>query len=225
MSDDEKSQTGVDADDPRQREAEKRAQNRQEAAIDLALIERVRAGDKTAFDELYRRYHTKAYNVAFRVVKNEESAMDVVQDAFIKVYRNLDGFAGTSSFYTWMYKIVMNLAIDKVRAKKRDQKLVEFDERVAGDGGDAQASAPGHHPLRRVLRSELQDRIREALAELPEYHQLAIVLREVDGLSYEEIAELMDCPKGTVMSRLFHARRKMQERLGAYLDGTLEIDD
>lgn len=225
MIDDEKGRSGLGTDQERQQEAAKRALHREEAARDHALIERIRSGDRGAFDELYRRYHGKAYNVAFRVTKNEESAMDVVQDAFIKVYRNLDGFAGTSSFYTWMYKIVMNLAIDKVRARARDQKLVEFDERVAGEVADAQASSPGQNPLRRVLRSELQVRIREALAELPEYHQLAIVLREVDGLSYEEIAEMMDCPKGTVMSRLFHARRKMQEHLGAYLDGQLEIDD
>lgn len=194
---------------------------------DRALIERIKAGDAKAFDDLYRHYHARAYNVAFRVTKNPESSLDVVQEAFVKVYKNLDGFEGTSSFYTWMYRIVMNLAIDKVRSEARNKRLVEFDERVAQDHGlfGIGTASPAQNPLRHALRGELSVRIREALDELPEYHREAVVLREVDGLSYEEIAERMDCPKGTVMSRLFHARRKMQEHLLPYLDGELEIDD
>lgn len=225
MTDDEKRPGGASPDEDRRREEQRRAQHREEAARDRELLVAIRAGDRRAFDSLYRRYHLKAYNLALRVVKNEESALDVVQEAFIKVYKNLDGFEGTSSFYTWLYRIVMNLAIDKVRAEVRDQKLVEFDERFAGDSAESPSTALGQNPLRRALRSELSGRIREALDELPEYHQVAIVLREVEGLSYEEIAEVMDCPKGTVMSRLFHARRKMQEHLAPYLEGQLEIDD
>jgi RNA polymerase sigma-70 factor (ECF subfamily) len=213
--------SGGRAEDPR------RALHREEAARDRALVERIKSGDKKAFDELYRLYHSRAYNIAFRVTKNADNALDVVQEAFVKVFKSLDGFEGTSSFYTWLYRIVMNLAIDRVRAETRDQRLVEFDERLAQDEGAIGVSAPERalNPLHRVLRSELSGRIREALDELPEYHQVAVVLREVDGLSYEEIAEVMDCPKGTVMSRLFHARRKMQEHLGPYLEGQLEIDD
>ncbi len=225
MSDDAQQPAGPPSDENRRLEDPRRAQHRAEAAIDRALVERVRAGDRRAFEEIYRRYHTKAYNIAFRVTKRKETALDVVQESFIKVYRNLDGFEGSSSFYTWLYRIVMNLAIDKVRAGVRDQKLVEFDERIADGDTSPTASGIGLNPQRRALRSELHGRIRAALDELPEYHREAIVLREIEGHSYEEIAELMDCPKGTVMSRLFHARRKMQEILGPYLDGNLEIDD
>lgn len=204
---------------------DRRAVHREEAARDRALVERVRGGDTRAFDELYRLYHTRAYHLAFRVTKNPESALDVVQEAFIKVFKNLEGFEGTSSFYTWLYRIVMNLAIDRVRAEARGQRLVEFDEKAHKDDPAEARQGPGESPLRRVLRSELTDRIREVLDELPEYHREAIVLREIDGLSYDEIAEAMNCPKGTVMSRLFHARHKMQERLAPYLTGQLEIDD
>lgn len=210
---------------PRPNDDDRRAQHREEAARDRALVERIRAGDTSGFDELYKQYRTRAYNLAFRVTKNNESALDVVQESFIKVFKNLDGFEGSSSFYTWLYRIVMNLAIDKVRADARGQRHVEFDERLAQDESLEGKTARSESPLRRVLRSELSARIREVLDELPEYHREAIVLREVDGLSYDEIAEAMDCPKGTVMSRLFHARHKMQERLAPYLSGNLEIDD
>lgn len=203
----------------------RRAQHREEAARDRALVERARAGDTKAFDELYKGYRTRAYNLAFRVTKNNEAALDVVQEAFIKVFKNLEGFEGSSSFYTWLYRIVMNLAIDKVRADARGQRHVEYDERLAQDDTEGTRTGQGESPLRKVLRSELSARIREVLDELPEYHREAIVLREVEGLSYDEIAEAMDCPKGTVMSRLFHARHKMQERLSPYLSGKLEIDD
>jgi len=206
-------------------EDDRRAQHREEAARDRALVERIRAGDSKGFDELYKTYRTRAYNLAFRVTKNNESALDVVQESFIKVFKNLDGFEGTSSFYTWLYRIVMNLAIDKVRADARGQRHVEYDERLAQDEAADVSSGQRESPLRKVLRSELSARIREVLDELPEYHREAIVLREVDGLSYDEIAEAMDCPKGTVMSRLFHARHKMQERLSPYLSGKLELDD
>lgn len=203
----------------------RRAQHREEAVRDRALVERARGGDTKAFDELYKSYRTRAYNLAFRVTKNNEAALDVVQEAFIKVFKNLEGFEGTSSFYTWLYRIVMNLAIDKVRADARGQRHVEYDERLGQEDPEGARIGQGESPLRKVLRSELSARIREVLDELPEYHREAIVLREVDGLSYDEIAEAMDCPKGTVMSRLFHARHKMQERLSPYLSGKLEIDD
>lgn len=208
-------------------DADRRAQQRDDSARDRILIERLRRGDAKAFDDLYKLYHTKAYNLAFRVTKNNQSACDVVQESFIKVFKNLDSFEGGSSFYTWLYRIVMNLAIDKVRSEARDQRLVEFDERNSDDASPFAATLQrrSENPVHRVLRDELSARIRAALDELPEYHQVAIVLREVEGLSYEEIAEIMNCPKGTVMSRLFHARRKMQEQLAPYLDGSLDIED
>jgi RNA polymerase sigma-70 factor (ECF subfamily) len=175
---------------------------------------------------LFERYNRRAYGVAFGVVKNQQDAADVVQEAFIKVHRHLDGFQGNSSFYTWLYRIVMNLSIDHLRRKK---KVTEFDETVRKDDALADgASLPqGAHenPSKAIARQELTDKLHAALAELPEYHRAVIVLREVDGLSYEEMAKILKVPKGTIMSRLFHARRKMQERLLPYLEGDLKVTE
>jgi RNA polymerase sigma-70 factor (ECF subfamily) len=193
---------------------------------DMELVERVRNGDPAAFRTLFDNYHRRAFAVALGVVKNPDDARDVMQEAFIKVHKHIGSFQGTSSFYTWLYRIVMNLAIDHVR---RARKVVEFDDTVrkddvAGDG----ATVPRHplsNPGKVVARMELSERIGAALAELPEYHRAVIVLREVEGLSYEEMAKVLRVPKGTIMSRLFHARRKMQERLEGYLEGDLEITE
>jgi RNA polymerase sigma-70 factor (ECF subfamily) len=193
---------------------------------DAELVARARGGDKAAFRTLFDRYHRRAYGVAFGVVKNQQDALDVVQEAFIKVHRHLDGFQGASSFYTWLYRIVMNLAIDHLR---RGKKQTEFDETVRKDetlaDGATLPQSAHDNPSKTVARKELTDKLHAALAELPEYHRAVIVLREVEGLSYEEMAKVLRVPKGTIMSRLFHARRKMQERLAGYLDGDLRISE
>lgn len=206
-----------------------REESRARAERDQLLVERARQGDRAAFRELYDHYHRRAYLLAESVVKDREEAMDVVQEAFVKVHRHLDGFQGGSSFYTWLYRIVMNLAIDQARKSKR-QRTVDFDDALGHESegaleGGPQGGFEDQNPRKALLRKELAERIRRALADLPEYHQAVIVLREVDGLSYEELAEVMEVPKGTIMSRLFHARRKMQEALGTYLDRDLEIED
>jgi RNA polymerase sigma-70 factor, ECF subfamily len=174
---------------------------------DVELVARARGGDRAAFRMLFDRYNRRAFGVAFGVVKNQQDAADVVQEAFIKVHRHLDGFQGNSSFYTWLYRIVMNLA-------RKDDALA--------DGATLPQSAH-ENPARTMARKELTDQLHAALAELPEYHRAVIVLREVEGLSYEEMAKILKVPKGTIMSRLFHARRKMQERLVGYLDGELQV--
>ncbi|HHH29210.1 MAG TPA: sigma-70 family RNA polymerase sigma factor, partial [Polyangiaceae bacterium] len=168
--------------------------------------------------------------VAFGVVKNPEDAMDVVQDGFVKVHRHIGKFQGSSSFYTWLYRIIMNLSIDHVRRRK-NASGVEYDDRVgreadevAGDG----ALLPrimNSNPSKTVIRRELLEKIQEALDELPEYHRAVIMLREVEGLSYEEMSQVLEVPKGTIMSRLFHARKKMQATLSQYMNGDLEIED
>ncbi len=191
---------------------------------DDALVDRARKGDRAAFQELFKKYHRRAYAVAIGVVKRPADAMDVVQDAFIKVHKHIANFQGTSSFYTWLYRIVMNLSIDHVRKKR---KITEFDEHVkkddaAGDGA-LLPHMPDENPSKTVVRRELSEKIRAALETLPEYHRAVIVLREVEGMSYEEMAQVLEVPKGTIMSRLFHARRKMQEQLKPYLEGDLEI--
>ena len=193
---------------------------------DAELVDRVRNGDPDAFRTLFNNYHRRAFAVALGVVKNPDDALDVMQEAFIKVHKHIGSFQGTSSFYTWLYRIVMNLAIDHVR---RARKVVEFDDTVRKDDVAGDGSTMPRHPLSNpakvVARMELSQRIAAALAELPEYHRAVIVLREIEGLSYEEMAQVLDVPKGTIMSRLFHARRKMQERLEGYLEGDLEITE
>jgi RNA polymerase sigma-70 factor (ECF subfamily) len=204
-------------------ERSKEARER-ELKEDEGLVERAKVGDRAAFQALFQKYHRRVYAVALGVVKRPEDAMDVVQDAFIKVHKHLGTFQGNSSFYTWLYRIVMNLGIDHVR---RTRKVVEWGDDVpldqaAGDGTMVPKVADSN-PSRTLVRRELSEKIRQALDTLPEYHRAVILLREVEGMSYEEIAEVLQVPKGTIMSRLFHARRKMQDQLQPYLEGDLDI--
>ena len=222
------SSAGVSAVDPGRplNEGAGKASKVAEEVTDADLVHRVRGGDQAAFRELFDRYHQRAYAVALGVVKNPTDAMDVVQDAFIKVHKHIDGFHGSSSFYTWLYRIVMNLAIDQVRRRKR---TTEYDDQAAQAASAAESDLLPRHseanPGKTVARREIAVRIREALDTLPEYHRAVIVLREVQGCSYEEMSKILKVPKGTIMSRLFHARRKMQEQLKGYLDGELEIEE
>ncbi len=197
---------------------------------DRELVDRIQDGDEAAFKELFDRYHRRAFAVAFGVVKNRQDALDIVQDAFIKVHRHIGNFQGSSSFYTWLYRIVMNLSIDHVRRNKKgkdldyDDKVGRDDGTVAGDGTLLPTILNGN-PGKTVLRKELSEAIQAALEELPEYHRAVILLREVEGLSYEEMAKVLEVPKGTIMSRLFHARKKMQASLAVYLAGDLKIEE
>jgi RNA polymerase sigma-70 factor (ECF subfamily) len=191
---------------------------------DHDLVQRVQAGDTAAFRTLFDKYHRRAFAVAMGVVKNEDDALDAVQEAFVKVHKNIHKFQGSSSFYTWLYRIVMNVSIDHVRRTSR-RKNLDFDERalheeseVAGDGALV-PSVTNANPGKAALRRELGGAIQAALQELPEHHRAVIILREIEGMSYEEMAEALEVPKGTVMSRLFHARKKMQASLAPYLAG------
>lgn len=202
--------------------------NAEDREHDKELVRRVQDGDRAAFRELFDRYHRRAFAVAFGVVKNKQDALDIVQDAFIKVHKHIQNFQGSSSFYTWLYRIVMNLAIDHVRRAKKgrdldyDDKVRRDDSDVAGDGAILPTILDAN-PRKTVLRRELADAIQAALNELPDYHRAVIMLREVEGLSYEEMSKILKVPKGTIMSRLFHARRKMQEALADYVQGELDI--
>ncbi|MBX3250652.1 MAG: sigma-70 family RNA polymerase sigma factor [Myxococcales bacterium] len=199
----------------------------EERERDRELVRRVQRGDEGAFRELFDRYHRRAFSVAFGVVRNQQDALDILQDAFVKVHKHIDNFQGTSSFYTWLYRIVMNLSIDHVRRQKKGRD-VDYDDQVRrsdeeiGDGSIL-PSLLGQNPRRSILRRELAEAIDRALEELPDYHRAVLLLREVDGLSYEEMAKILEVPKGTIMSRLFHARRKMQEALAPYVQGELDI--
>jgi RNA polymerase sigma-70 factor (ECF subfamily) len=185
---------------------------------DVELVDAARAGDRDAFRALFERYHRRAYSLAFGVVHNADDALDVVQDAFIKAHKYLDKFEGTSSFYTWLYRIVMNLAIDHLR-KHRKSRAVDFtdtsvkEEDAAVGDEDLLPKILGGHPGRALVDKEIRLRIEAALEELSDNHRAVLVMRELEGLSYEEMAQVMGCSKGTIMSRLFHARKNMQRRL------------
>ncbi len=194
--------------------------NQDEKAIDQALVERAVQGDKKAFRQLVERYQRKVYTIAFGVVRNPDTALDVTQDAFVKIHRNLANFKGDSSFYTWVHRIVLNLCIDRKRREAR-QAEVDYDDAIShGEGftdGPTLASTGIDNPAQAAHRKELVEHMDRALATLSEEHKTILLLREVDGLSYEELAETLDVPKGTVMSRLFHARKNFQKSLTRYL--------
>jgi RNA polymerase sigma-70 factor, ECF subfamily len=194
---------------------------RNDGPHDSTWIERAKSGDRDAFRKLYEAYHRRLYAMALSVVKNPEDALDIVQEAFVKAHKNLPKFEGTSGFYTWIYRIAMNAAIDHVRKNKRAAQL-EWEE-GRGDheqaASDLSTSAPSN-PLAGVERAQLRRAIEAALDELPEYHRVVILMRDVEGFSYEEMATTLAVPKGTIMSRLFHARRKMQAALEIHLDTT-----
>ena len=200
----------------------------QDRERDKVLVAAAQKGDQAAFRELFDRYHRRAFAIAIGVVKNKQDALDIVQDAFIKVHKHIQNFQGTASFYTWLYRIVMNLSIDHVRKAKKgrdldyDDKVGRGDEDVAGDGALLPTILESN-PRRTVLRRELADAIQAALDTLSEDHRAVIMLREIEGLSYEEMARVLEVPKGTIMSRLFHARRNMQAALSEYVQGDLDI--
>ncbi|WP_428262826.1 RNA polymerase sigma factor [Haliangium sp.] len=197
---------------------------------DHELVERARGGDQEAFRLLYQRYHRRVYSLAFGVVRNQEDALDVVQEGFIKAHRYLDKFEGASSFYTWLYRIVMNLSIDHIRKHKRNRH-VDFNDAIDHGQGDPEVGEDsllprilGQNPGKALARKEIREQISKALAELSDKHRAVLVMRELEGMSYEEMAEAMECSKGTIMSRLFHARKNMQKRLLEYMGGQKDFE-
>jgi RNA polymerase sigma-70 factor (ECF subfamily) len=175
-----------------------------------------------AFRSLVVRYQRKVYAVALGIVKDADMAWDVSQDVFVRVHRGLDGFKGESSFFTWLFRIATHVSIDSVRKERLAQRdevdqVTEADLEDAGEG--ILATGLGNDPRETLLRHELAGKMEDALATLPEKHRTILVLREIEGLSYEELAERLGIHKGTVMSRLFHARRKMQAALKDYAGG------
>jgi RNA polymerase sigma-70 factor (ECF subfamily) len=196
-----------------------------EGLTDGDLVDLVQQGNQDAYACLFQRYHRKVFSLAFSRLRNQQDAQDVVQDAFIKVYRYIGSFKGNSSFYTWLYRITANLCIDRQRQASRDQRveLVEGKKlRAAVErGGEmiGHGSVDGDNPIKKADRKEVMVKLEEAILELPDYHRDVILMREIGGMSYNEMAEAMKVSKGTIMSRLFHARRKVKERLQPYLEG------
>ena len=181
---------------------------------DGELISRGRAGDRQALGQLVERYQGRILAVVIGMVRNREDALELVQETFIRAFRSLNGFRGQSSFYTWIYRIAVNQAIDfKRRAVKR--VTVEFDEALPPDAEPLAFGTPRREgdPFERLRNRELGRKVFDAIEDLTPNHRAVIILREVEGLSYEEMSEVLECSMGTVMSRLHYARKKLQSRL------------
>ncbi len=189
-----------------------------ERNLDQELVARVQQGDKGAFDILVRRYEHKLVNVIGRYIRDPSEVLDVAQEAFIKAYRALPNFRGDSAFYTWLYRIAINTAKNHLVASSRRPPGDDVDAQEAEQFGADSGLKEYATPERMALSSELATTIQAAIDELPEELRTAIVLRELDGLSYEEIAAAMECPIGTVRSRIFRARDAIDRRIRSLLD-------
>lgn len=190
---------------------------RAEADHDRVLLEKARRGDRQAFRALVERHQRRAFAIAYAMVRDENDAAELVQEAFLRVHRNLEAFEGGSAFFTWLYRIVTNLAIDSMRRPARREGELDVGRVCPDDFDDLHGAIVGRaevaEPHELAHRRELGRRIAEALDELPPYHRGVIVMRELEGMSYEEIADAMGVSKGTIMSRLFHARQKLRRAL------------
>ncbi|OEC50960.1 MULTISPECIES: RNA polymerase sigma factor RpoE [unclassified Aeromonas] len=181
--------------------------------LDEQLVERVQRGDKAAFNLLVKKYQHKVVNLVARYVNNPGDVPDVAQEAFIKAYRALPTFRGESAFYTWLYRIAVNTAKNYLTSQGRrpPSSDVEADEAESYGGGEALQEVSTPENL--ALTDEIKRTVFSAIESLPEDLRTAITLRELEGLSYEEIAEIMDCPVGTVRSRIFRAREAIDKKL------------
>jgi RNA polymerase sigma-70 factor, ECF subfamily len=189
------------------------------AGDDRTLVKAAQTGDAKAFRALVERYQRRVVQLALAMTKDADEAMDIAQETFVRVHRYLPSFKGDSSFFTWTYRIAMNLSLDAQRRKGRLERVdVEQGDEAEIEAAMDPPSAALAGPQRQALNAELRERIEEALADLSENHRAILLLREVEGLSYEDLARVLGIRKGTVMSRLFHARLKMQNKLRGYLD-------
>src|SRR3954469_6815528 len=186
------------------------------ALPDEKLVRLAQRGDTRAFEELVARHRDKIYARAFSMMRNEEDAIDLSQEAWVKAWQRLKQFQGDSSFLTWMTRIVINLCLDKLRKQKRER--AESIENLEEESGGVERLMPAViiNPTERLERSELRQRIDKALGQLSYEHRTVLILHEFEDLEYKEIAKRMQCSIGTVMSRLFYARRKMAALMASY---------
>ena len=189
-----------------------------ERDIDQKLVVRVQKGDKTAFDLLVRKYQHKVAKLVSRYVRDRREVEDVTQEALIKAYRAIGGFRGESAFYTWLYRIAVNTAKNYLESQGRrppgsDMEIEGAELIESGEGLRDQAT-----PERQMLTNEIATTVHRVLEHLPPDLRTAITLREIEGMSYEEIAEVMDCPIGTVRSRIFRAREAIDLELRPLLE-------
>lgn len=189
-----------------------------ETGVDKALVERVQSGEKKAFDMLVLKYQHKLVKLISRYIRDPAEVMDVAQEAFLKAYRALPNFRGDSAFYTWLYRIAINTAKNHLVAQSRRPPDGDIDsteaEQYEGESELKDNATPEHL----LLRDEIERTVVEAIEQLPEDLRTAITLRELEGLSYDDIAVAMDCPIGTVRSRIFRAREAINRRLEPLID-------
>lgn len=185
---------------------------------DRLLVERAKAGDKKAFELLVRKYQGRVGSVISRTVSAREKVEDLTQEAFLKAYRALPGFRGDSAFYTWLYRIAVNTAKNHLMSNDRGLPLSGLDLDEVDRSGISPQLREDDTPEKKLLRSEMIDKLKGAINQLAPSMRQAIELRELEGLSYEEIAESMDCPIGTVRSRIFRGRQEISDNLKAYLE-------
>ena len=189
------------------------------SATDKQLVQRVQKGDRRAFDLLVLKYQQKIMSLISRYVHDGDEVQDVAQEAFVKAYRALPNFRGDSAFYTWLYRIAINTAKNYLVSRSRRPPGRDVDLEDAQFMESADQLRDAESPENSLFGEELRAVVNETLAELPDDLRAAVTLREFDGLSYEEIAEVMECPVGTVRSRIFRAREAIDKRVRAQLEG------
>jgi RNA polymerase sigma-70 factor, ECF subfamily len=183
---------------------------------ELDLVKRCQAGQADAFDELVIRYRARIFGMIYSMVHNEQDAWDLAQDSFVKAWKSIKRFRGQSSFYTWIYRIVMNVTIDWLRKKQVKGAGAEFDDSIQLkeiDPASKTVPKPDALPYENVQRSEIRAQIDQAISQLTPEHRAVILMKEIEDMQYHEIAEALGCSIGTVMSRLFYARKKLQALL------------
>ena len=189
------------------------------SATDKQLVIRVQKGDSKAFDILVLKYQQKIMSLISRYVNDADEVQDVAQEAFIKAYRALPGFRGDSAFYTWLYRIAINTAKNHLVSRSRRPPGTDVDVDDAQFMDSAEGLRDSETPENALFGEELKATVNRALERLPDDLRTAVTLREFDGLSYEEIAEVMECPVGTVRSRIFRAREAIDKNVQAHMDG------
>ena len=189
-----------------------------EGSVDQELVERVKRGDKKAFDLLVLKYQHKIVKLVSRYIYDQDEVLDVAQEAFIKAYRALPRFRGDSAFYTWLYRIAINTAKNHLVSQGRRPPESDIDAEEAEQYEVGSSLRDIGSPERMLLKDEIEEVVYRAIENLPEDLRTAITLREMEGLSYEDIALAMDCPVGTVRSRIFRAREAIDKKLSPLLD-------
>jgi RNA polymerase sigma-70 factor (ECF subfamily) len=180
------------------------------------LVERAKQGDRDAFATLVRRHQDRAFNLAYQMVRNREEALDISQEAFARAYTSLPTFKGEASFTTWLHRIVVNLAIDGLRRRRVAGTASYDDTRAVPEDQEAEPAAPDD-PATALESKQVRALLARGMAQLPPAQRAVLVLREIEGMTYEEISRAVGCSLGTVMSRLFYARRRLQQVLKSHL--------